>query len=276
MRRLLLAAFIAIVAQGAHAADPADLPVLRGSFREPAPSPTYQTVWQGFYVGGQAGYGVVDSDFTNATKDLTAKMLYNLTIENEFKISEWPLMSAASVHGKAFGGFAGYNAQFENVIVGAEVSFLHGAVASKGSGSMARSMVASDGYTYGVTSESTATMQINDFGSVRVRGGYIWGNALPYAFLGLGLGSASFTRTTHVFGLAENQNAQPSFRQIPFDYFLSDAKNNRLIFGLSGGAGIDYMLFSGLFLRAEFEITQFSAPIDTVVATGRAGLGYKF
>ena len=272
MRRLLVAGFIAVAAQGAAFA--ADLPILRGGFTD---APVARRInWDGFYVGGQAGYGVVDADFTNATKDLTAKMLNNLTIENQFKISEWPLMSPASVHAKAFGGFVGYNMQYENVIVGLEASYLHGSATNEAMGTMARTLVASDGYTYSVRSTSTASVAVNDFGSVRLRGGYIWDNALPYGFIGVGLGRGTFTKTSHVFGRAENINAQPSFQVIPFDIFASEEKNNRLIFGYSVGAGIDYMLFSGLFLRGEFEYTQFSAPIDTVVATVRGGVGYKF
>ena len=274
MRRLLIAGFIALAAHGAQAADLPDLPILRGSVYE-APR-AYRTIWQGFYVGGQVGYGVVDADFTNATKDITATMLHNLTIENEFKVSEWPLMSPASVHAKSFGGFIGYNMQWEDAVVGVEASYMHGSAANTASGSMGRTLTASDGYTYGVTSESTASVKINDFGSVRVRGGYVWDNALPYAFIGVGLGRGSFTKSTHVFGLAQNPNAAPAFQSIPFDMFASEEKNNRLIFGYSVGAGIDYMLFGGLFLRGEFEYTQFSAPIDTVITTVRGGVGYKF
>ena len=54
MRRLLVAGFIAVATQSTAFA--ADLPILRGALREPAPA-CCQTVWQGFYVGGQAGYG---------------------------------------------------------------------------------------------------------------------------------------------------------------------------------------------------------------------------
>jgi opacity protein-like surface antigen len=275
MRRLLLATFIAVVAQGAHAADPADMPILRGSFRDAPPPQTYRTVWQGVYAGGQVGYGVVDSDFTNATQDITARMLHNLSIEQTYRISEWPLMSPQSNHSKAFGGFVGYNAQFENVVVGVEASYMHGSFNTSASGSMSRTLDAG-GYTYGVTSASTASVTINDFGSLRVRGGYTWDNALPYAFLGLGLGRGSFHKTTNVYGVAVNPSAAAGFQNIPFDYFAAEAKNDRLIYGLSAGLGLDYMLFSGLFLRAEFEVTRFSAPIDTMVSTGRVGLGYKF
>ena len=39
---------------------------------------------------------------------------------------------------------------------------------------------------------------------------------------------------------------------------------------------MDVMLWSGLFLRAEWEYLRFTAPIDTQINTVRAGLGYKF
>ena len=60
MRRLLLAAVICGAVQAAHAADmPDDFPFLRGS--QPASLSTVRTVWQGFYIGGQASYGSVTS-----------------------------------------------------------------------------------------------------------------------------------------------------------------------------------------------------------------------
>ena len=39
--------------------------------------------WQGFYVGGQAGYGAADMDFTNADEDLLAKLLNNVDLETQ-------------------------------------------------------------------------------------------------------------------------------------------------------------------------------------------------
>src|SRR6187401_504267 len=99
MRRLLVAGFIAVVtAQGALAADMPDLPVLRGSVYE-APR-TYRTIWQGFYVGGQAGYGASNMKFS------------------DLNVAGWPLLEGVSHRAASFGGFAGYNAQFEDVIVG--------------------------------------------------------------------------------------------------------------------------------------------------------------
>src|SRR4051812_32278526 len=59
MRRLLLVAVMCGAASVAQAADMPDF--LRGSFTE-GPSAS-RVNWQGFYVGGQAGYGSSDEKF---------------------------------------------------------------------------------------------------------------------------------------------------------------------------------------------------------------------
>src|SRR5512139_656376 len=59
MRRLLLAAVMFGAVSGAQAADMPDLPVLRGAFTDGLT--TARVYWQGYYVGGQADYGSIDS-----------------------------------------------------------------------------------------------------------------------------------------------------------------------------------------------------------------------
>ena len=73
MRRLVLAAAMVVAAHGALAADMPDLPILRGFVNDGPPAA--RTTWQGFYAGGQAAYGSSEMDFTNATRDITAKLL---------------------------------------------------------------------------------------------------------------------------------------------------------------------------------------------------------
>src|SRR3954468_3912293 len=62
MRRFLLATVMFGVACGAQAADMPDLPILRGAFTE---APARGVVnWQGYYVGGQGGYGSSGKEFS--------------------------------------------------------------------------------------------------------------------------------------------------------------------------------------------------------------------
>ena len=94
MRRLLLAAVICGAAQGAYAADmPDDLPFLRGSL--PAGLSTVRTVWQGFYIGGQASYGSADMDLQTRLQLLNTDF-NNMMPSTDGITSTWQLLGSAS------------------------------------------------------------------------------------------------------------------------------------------------------------------------------------
>jgi opacity protein-like surface antigen len=90
------------------------------------------------------------------------------------------------------------------------------------------------------------------------------------------MGQADIIRTARIFGDQINPSAAPGFQDVPFDLTGTDAKNSHFIYGYSGGLGVDVMLVSCLFLRAEWQYARFAAPIDTAVNTVHVGLGYKF
>ncbi|MFZ2157392.1 MAG: outer membrane beta-barrel protein [Bradyrhizobium sp.] len=271
MRRLLLAAMMFGAASGAEAAD---LPFLRGSFTDGLT--TARVNWQGYYIGGQGGLGTSDMNFTGATRSIAAHLLATTDIEASGGVSSWPLGGKTSVHGNGFGGFAGYNAQWDDVILGAEFNYMHGKFGGTQTDSMSRFFSASGGYTDTVTYESTGTMAVSDMGTLRLRAGYAAGAFLPYMFGGVALGQANIIRTAHIYGTQVNPSAAPGFQNVPFDLSATDAKNSHLIYGYSGGLGVDVMLYAGLFLRAEWEYIRFTSSIDTQINTVRAGLGYKF
>lgn len=274
MRRLLLAAMVLGVAQSAHAADLADLPVLRGSL--PEGLSTVRTVWQGFYVGGQAGVGESDMNFTGATKNVAAKLLANTAIENSGGVSSWPVGSKTSNRGDGWGAFIGYNSQWDDVVLGVEASYMHGKFGGSQTDSMSRFFTDNLGYTDSVTYAGTGTMALSDMGTLRVRAGYAVGSFLPYLFGGVALGQADIIRTAHIYGTQVNPGAAPGFQNVPFDLSATDARHSRLLYGYTAGAGVDVMLIGGLFLRAEYQYARFSASIDTDVNTVHVGLGYKF
>jgi opacity protein-like surface antigen len=178
-----------------------------------------------------------------------------------------------SVHGNGIGGFAGYNSQWDDVVVGTEFSYLHGKFGGTQSDSLARIFTDSSGFTDTVTYQANASMAISDLGTFRARAGYAVGSFLPYMFVGVALGQANIVRTAEVSGTQVN-TAQ--HLNIPFDVSATDGKFGHLIYGYSAGLGVDVMLIGGLFLRAEWEYIRFTAAVDTNVNTVRVGLGYKF
>ena len=275
MRRFLLTAVMCGAAiTSAHAADLADLPVLRG----PVGLSNSRTNWAGVYFGGQAAAGVADMDFTNSGQDLLAKLLNNVDLEQQFDISKWPLNGEAHASGKGYGAFAGYNFQWTDAVIGIELNYIHGNLFASNSGSQGRSFFFPTDYFSEAFASSSASMKITDYGSLRVRGGWAFGSILPYGFAGVALGQADINRTASVITqytyigstVPPKPNIGPNFDT------LSDNANSHFIYGWAGGLGMDWMIYQCLFLRAEWEYLHFASTVDTTVNTVRVGIGYKF
>jgi outer membrane immunogenic protein len=171
MRRFLLAAAMLGAAAGAQAADMPDLPVLRGAFTDGPIAAT--VVWEGYYIGGQGSYG-----------SITSKLRSGNGLPSAFVPPAWQPSGQLNGENGGGGAFAGYNSQWDDVVVGIEANYLHGGL---------RASSSSPGVTVvnnitAVTS-SNETVQVSDFGSLRIRGAYVIGCFLPYLFGGAGFGS---------------------------------------------------------------------------------------
>jgi opacity protein-like surface antigen len=271
MRRFLLAAAIVGTATVAQAADMPDF--LRGSFT----APVARTNWQGYYIGGQAGYGASDENFNGSTRSMTAALLANTLIENSMGVSQWNLgLGKNSSRSSGYGAFAGYNSQWTDVVFGVEASYLHGKFGGSATGSEARSSgtALSDGFIHDVTATSNAAIAISDMATFRVRGGYAYGCFLPYLFGGFALGNANISRSVFVQDRVRLPTDTQSIALAPLS--ADETVHNHLIYGYTAGFGVDINLVGGLFLRGEWEYIRFTSTVDTNVNTVRAGLGYKF
>ena len=232
MRRFLLVAVVCGSAGVAQAADMPELPFLRGSFTEGLSATSVN--WQGSYVGGQVSYGSVTSKVPSGLNN-DLRNFYPM-VPPPGVAYDWEPLGSAHGNATGYGAFAGYNSQWDDVVVGFEANYIHDGF---------RSAANSVGSTYagGVlesVTNSNATVKLSDFGSLRVRGGYVWGCFLPYLFAGTGFGSQTVDRTV---------SASPP----PLVAGTSAASQTKLVFGYSAGVGIDIMLVGGLFARAEYE-----------------------
>ena len=252
MRRFLLAVAMCGVAAGAQAAD---LPILRGGFADGLIAPRVN--WTGFYAGGQISYGTVTSKAAGISNgDLQATFFPPPNVTYIWQ----PLGLARSTNG-GLGAFGGYNAQYEDVVVGFEGNYIHDGFRATTTGVGIRYLA--DGVTVESSTNSTAVVKLSDFGSARVRGGYVLGCFLPYAFVGYGIGSESVDRSV---------SAYPA----PVRPALTSDGHAKLVYGYSAGVGVDMMLTAGLFARAEYEYRRVTSKIESNVNTVRLGLGYKF
>jgi opacity protein-like surface antigen len=113
-----------------------------------------------------------------------------------------------------------------------------------------------------------------DYGSLRVRAGWVLGNFLPYAFGGLAVGRSDISRSSTVSGTETTGSGVVT----PFSFTNSETKDSAYMYGFAVGGGLDVALTSNIYVRGELEYVQF-APIDDIVVnivTGRVAAGIKF
>jgi outer membrane immunogenic protein len=257
-----------------QSAPAADLDYLRGS---EVFAPSYATYpnWSGFYVGAQTGFGNTQMDFATAAADLVSRMLRNSSLESLAHVSQWTVLGQVDSRDVSYGGFVGYNSQWENVILGIEANYNRTSIAGSSSDSLSRMVTPGDGFTYDVTVASTASMRITDYGTLRGRAGYVMGRFLPYAMLGFAMGRVETVRSADVFGFFV-----PTGQIGPVSQFSMSLSQPRTVyaFGYSAGAGIDVALLPNVFLRGEFDWVQFTNLPDMKahIVIGRVAAGLKF
>ena len=282
MRRWFVALFLVGLTSHAGAGE-FEMPTLRGSSPFVPQAPQY-TRWSGFYVGGQAGYGIAHMDYSGATASLISFALRELALENEARPSEWQVLGSADNTGKSFGGFFGYNSQWDDVIVGIDLHYNRSDYFSTAPIDPLSRRTSAGGNNYAVTVTGDASMRITDFGAARLRGGWIVGNFLPYATVGFAVGRADVARSATVSG-AENPPVgyptvpcNPLAGCIAFSSTSSESKKGAFIYGWSAGGGLDVLLTQNIFLRGEYEFVSFAKVqgIAAQISTARFGAGLKF
>ena len=274
MRRFVLATAMVGISFGAQAADLPDLPILRGSYTEGLTRSKVN--WQGFYAGGQAAYGSSDENFSGSNATMLDALLDHNVIQ-QMQVSQWNLgLGKNSTRSSAYGGFAGYNWQWDDVIVGVEANYMHGRFGGKSSASkeLVSGTALTDGFFHDVRVDSSAAISISDMATFRGRAAFAWGCFLPYVFGGFALGNADITRSVTVFD-AVSATINGPFTSLA-TLTATDAVHNHLVYGYTLGMGVDINLVGGLFMRGEWEYVRFTSSVDTSINTVRAGLGYKF
>lgn len=272
MRWVIVALFVLGFASRAFAAD---LDILRGS--ELPVGPSFFTNWTGFYVGGDAGVSGENADFSRATQPSIAYVLRNTALENTSHPSQLPVLGTADHTVASYGGFVGYNSQWQDLMLGVEANFLHtSASLTAPSSPISRSGITDGlGNTYTVTITGTGSMANLNYVALRGRAGLILGNFLPYGFIGAVVGMTDVNITSRFQGVCQ-AGSLPTCSNIAFS--ATDGRTSALLYGATVGGGVDYAFTQHLFMRGEFEYTRF-AQFDNLllaVTSARLGAGFKF
>lgn len=250
-----------------------DMPILRGSTIDMS-GPTR---WDGFYAGAQVGRAYSGTDFANSTSSLVAFILRNTTIENEQHVSDWTTLGKADTSAISWGGFIGYQTQWDEIVLGVEGNYNRTNMSSSATDSMRRTFSTSDGYSNDVQVTATSSIHITDYATARARAGWAAGSFLPYAFVGVAIGRADVTQSARVIasGFDTTGSGNPPYSS---DQTKSLNKTGDFAYGWTTGLGVDFAVMQRFFVRAEYEYVQFGAfnDLKTHIHTARVGAGVKF
>ena len=280
MRRVVYALILFGLASPAAAAD-LDFDFLRGS--ETVGPGTYSR-WSGFYFGGQVGYGWATTDFSASSAPEIAYVLRQTTLEASFAPSQWQILGTSTGAAPRFGGFIGYNMQFEDMVFGVEANLDHGAFKLVAPNNpISRTTGAdSNGNAYNVTLSGSGEVDTMDFLTFKARGGYVIGNFMPYGFAGFAIGFANVSVTGTASGVEYTSGSVNTCSAaapcIPFLFTDSYKHNDDVLYGYTVGGGVDIAVTPNVFARVELELEQFNfrPSLFLTATTARVGAGYKF
>ncbi|MCO4054093.1 MAG: porin family protein [Bosea sp.] len=283
--RLHLSAVAAFAFAGVLPAFAADYPILRGtSSPSLPPAPMIQedaSPWEGFYLGGLAGFSSVNFNPRTGAADLARQIaLRGTAVENEFQASRALQPSQFSGRGTTFGGFLGYNMQFGEAVLGFEADYMRMNQGDMRSDLSNRTYTTSTGYRETVNLDGTTMARLDDLVTLRLRTGYAMGNVMPYLTGGLAMGFGRVTNkaTVTLSGVDADPTQAPDLPSFTINTpRRSETRKNAFMMGFSAGAGVEAM-FGGLIVRGEYLFTRVAAQGGVVIDVNQArvGAGVKF
>src|SRR5262245_24315183 len=184
-------------------------------------------------------------DFGNGVGDLAGFIVRNSVLEAP--VSSWTTLPSSSTNAFGFGGFFGYNSQWEELILGWELNYTHTSLNSRSIDAIGR-ILADDTaappghhYVYDINVSGLANIRVTDMLMLRGRAGWTVGNFLPYLFLSPGIARADVTRsvTVNITGTDFPDVGFPQINPAPFSDSRNDVKLGGYYFVYAAGVGLD-------------------------------------
>jgi opacity protein-like surface antigen len=285
MRLSIAVAAVFSAALPAMAADMAEPPpVLRGAF--PAES---GIDWSGFYVGGFGSYNATSLNRNRAqgsVDDLLSRLVRGSVIEPG--VMAMPLIETGRyrTNTTGFGGFAGYNWTADGAVFGLEADYTRTTIRNEISGARSGRVnsAAVPATTYDWTANTFRSSRITEFGTIRGRLGYAWGNMMPFMTAGVAIGRSSENRSANIAGIqfltaAGSCAADPGCGPTLYTPDnIAEGNRAKVQFGYALGLGFDYAFTNNIFVRAEAQHIRFPdiANTSAQINQARVGAGLKF
>jgi opacity protein-like surface antigen len=219
--------------------------------------------------------------------------LVSYILRNDIVLSHvngWTVLGKEDSTSLSYGGFVGYNMQWDSLVMSVEGSYNRISISQASSGSLSREFQdntnAPDGHNFFYTPiiSGNATLRLTDFATFRARAGWAFDRFLPYGFVGFAVARGSVTRSATVTYTRVDvpDTADPPI--VPIADFTfpvtlrSETLNNVFGYGYTAGVGIDIAVLPNVFVRAEWEWINFPSFRDFNVHfnTLRTAIAIKF
>ncbi|HEX8827307.1 MAG TPA: hypothetical protein VF778_04255 [Xanthobacteraceae bacterium] len=105
--------------------------------------------------------------------------LRDLELEAQSMPSSFQVLRNAGANVTGFGGFVGYNSQWQDLVVGVEANYTHSPFTIVANSTPISLVVPAGGNTDSVNISGTGSLSMTDYGSLRARAGWILGDFLP-------------------------------------------------------------------------------------------------
>jgi outer membrane immunogenic protein len=286
MRRIIAATAAFLTATfPSFAADMGGPPaVLRGAI----PADT-SIDWSGFYVGGMGTYTTMSLNRNRGqgqVDPLLSRLVRGTIVETG--VIAMPLVEQGRYQTNAmgFGAFAGYNWTADGAVFGVEVDYSRTTLKNEING--ARSGMVTGGTpqtTYEWNASTYKRSKLTEFGTIRARLGYAYGNLMPFLTGGMAIGRSSEANYAAINGVqwptseggacSAAPSCAPTFYNPPS---LSESNRAKVQLGYTLGIGFDYAFTNNIFVRAEYQHVRFPeiASTSAQINQARVGAGVKF
>ena len=280
---------LAAVMAATAGADAADMD-LRGSLPAyEAPGPN----WGGFYGGIHGGVGSANFDGNSAARSAATRRLTGLSFlgggtTNLPSATDMIQVGAIRSSPTIFGLFAGYQAQFEDAVIGFEMDYNRVGGGAGGTRSWTQPyavLYPSAAFTDSFSQRATVSARLQDYFTARLRAGWAYGRFMPYITVGVALARGS-TAVTYDAGYERIDTSpgdgvdwgQPFTSLTGAPPLNTTSSSNATGFGFVAGAGVEALITDNIFVRGEYQYLRVPSlgGVALTLHTVRAGVGIKY